>query len=130
MSLDLVYKKSLGRSYRIVSNALEQLVSHDWASMDKSDKMAFQGIESTEPRKLEHGFQTNIIDGNHLEVYAPDGIIHQFELVLVNTLNPDTPSMAIFNKNRNREEGKYCSEVDKSVEEVIQDPYSRDGREG
>ena len=123
MALDLVYKKSLGRSYRkhwyrIANNALEQLVSHDWASMDESDKMAFQGIESTEPRKLEHGFQTNIIDGNNLEIYASDGTIHQFELVLVNTLNPDTPSMDIFNKNRNREE------------EVIQDPYSRDGREG
>ena len=86
MALDLVYKKSLGRSYRIVNNVLEQLVSHDWASMDKSDKMAFQGIESTEPRKLEHGFQTNIIDGNNLEVYLADGTIHQFELTLVNTL--------------------------------------------
>ena len=130
MALDLVYKKSLGRSYRIADNALEQLVSHDWASMDESDRMAFQGIESTEPRMLHHGFQSNIIDGNNLEIYASDGTIHQFELVLVNTLNPDTPSMDIFNKNRNREEGKYYSEVDKSVEEVIQDPYSRDGRKG
>ena len=45
-------------------------------------------------------FQSNIIDGNNLEIYASDGTIHQFELVLVNTLNPDTPSMDIFNKNR------------------------------
>ena len=54
MALDLVYKKSLGRSYRIVNNVLEQLVSHDWASMDKSDQlslgswsMAFKQILST-----------------------------------------------------------------------------------
>jgi hypothetical protein len=115
MALELVYKKSLGRSYRIVSNALEQLVSYDWSAIDQSDKMTFSGIESTEPRKLEHGFQTSIIDGNHLEVYLADGTIHQFELKLVNTLIDDS----------------ICLQEKKLLEqEVIQDPYSRDGREG
>jgi hypothetical protein len=89
MALELVYKKSLGRSYRIVSNALEQLVSYDWSAIDQSDKMTFSGIESNEPRKLEHGTQASIIDGNHLEVYMDDGTIHQFELKLVNTLTDE-----------------------------------------
>ena len=89
MALDFVQKKALGRPYRIANNALELLVSHDWSAIDQSDKMTFSGIESTEPRKLEHGTQASIIDGNHLEVYLADGTIHQFELKLVNTLTDE-----------------------------------------
>ena len=89
MALDFVQKKALGRPYRIANNALELLVSHDWSAIDQSDKMTFSGIESTEPRKLEHGTQASIIDGKHLEVYMDDGTIHQFELKLVNTLTDE-----------------------------------------
>lgn len=90
MALDFVQKKALGRPYRIANNALELLVSHDWSAIDQSDKMTFSGIESNEPRKLEHGTQASVIDGNHLEVYMDDGTIHQFELKLVNTLTDDS----------------------------------------
>ena len=32
MALNLTYKKTLGRSFRAAPNALELVVSHDWAA--------------------------------------------------------------------------------------------------
>jgi len=113
MALNLTYKKTLGRSFRAAPNALELVVSHDWTAMKEPDRLAFQGLESSEPRMLQHGFETYLIDGNNLEVHLPEGTVHQFELKLVNT---------------------YYSEpedLDNDLEEeIIHDPYSRDGREG